>query len=94
MLFKIWFDVETQPPDDTWAWAETQAEAESLLGLNWNREDADILLSVGRGGLVLLKQLEVFARFGAITKPFEIESHIVNEELDAKIREIEGHWNG
>ena len=93
MLFKIWFDTEAQTPDDTWTWAETQAEAESLLGLNWNREDTDILLSVGRGGLALLKQLEVFARFGAITKPFEIESHIVNEELDAAIKRVKEHWN-
>ena len=93
MQFKIWFDAETQPPDDTWAWAQTQSEAEALLGLNWNREDTEILLSVGANGLELLRQLEVYARFGAITKPFEIEQHIVNEEMDAKSREIEEHWN-
>lgn len=93
MLFKIWFDAETQPPDNTWTWVQTQAEAESSLGLNWNRDDTEILLSVGTDGLALLRQLEVFARFGAITKPFEIESHIVNEEMAAKTREIEGHWN-
>lgn len=93
MLLKVWFDADTQPPDDTWEWAQTEAEAESLLGLNWNRDDTEILLSVGTDGLALLRQLEVFARFGAITKPFEIESHIVNEEMAAKTREIEGHWN-